>query len=83
MQKFLTKTLKHKYTHKFKQALNLSVQMDECIDMMALETVSVGCSYEGKVLKEMVFYFLPEGHSTQEHIFDIVDEICKANHLLY
>ena len=31
----------------------------------------------------MVFYILPEGHSTQEHIFDIVDEICKANHLLY
>jgi len=31
----------------------------------------------------MVFYILPEGHSTQEHISDIVDEICKANHLLY
>jgi hypothetical protein len=31
----------------------------------------------------MVFYILPEGHSTQEHIFIIVDEICKAKHPLY
>jgi len=45
MQKFLTKTLKHKYIHKFKQALNFSVQLGECNDMMALETVFVGYSY--------------------------------------
>jgi hypothetical protein len=30
----------------------------------------------------MVFYILPEGNSTQEHIFNIADEIFKASHLL-
>ena len=30
----------------------------------------------------MVLYVVPEGHSTQEHIFNISDEIFKASHLL-
>jgi len=32
-------------SNKFKQALNFSVQLDECIDRMALETVFVGYPY--------------------------------------
>jgi hypothetical protein len=48
---------------------------------MAHKTVFVGYSYEGEILKEMVFYISPEGHSTQEHIFNILDENFKATAL--
>lgn len=58
------------------------MQLTECIDMKAPETSFVGYSYKREILQEMVFYVLPEGHSTQEHIFNIVDETGKANHLL-
>jgi hypothetical protein len=39
------KKKKHKYIQQFKQALNFSVQLDECTDMMALETIFDGYSY--------------------------------------
>jgi regulation of enolase protein 1 (concanavalin A-like superfamily) len=33
------KKIKHKYIHIFKQALNFSLQLDECIYTMSLDTV--------------------------------------------
>jgi hypothetical protein len=44
---------------------------------MVHKTVFVGYSYEGEILKEMVFYMLPEGHSTHEHIFNTVEKFLK------